>query len=128
MLVKKIKYTDYNGVEKEEEFYFNLNKAELMELEIGTVGGFGENIKKIVDSKDNAAILNTFKKLVLAAYGVKSEDGKRFIKSDKLREEFQQTEAYSELFMELATNADAASAFFNGIVPNMDELKKIAEK
>lgn len=128
MLVKKIKYTDYNGVEKEEEFYFNLNKAELMELELGTAGGFGENIKKIVDSKDNAAILNTFKKLVLAAYGVKSEDGKRFIKSDKLREEFQQTEAYSELFMELATNADAASAFFNGIVPNIEDLKKITEK
>ncbi len=128
MLVKKIKYTDYNGVEKEEDFYFNLNKAELMELEIGTEGGFGEKIKTIVDAKDNAQILNTFKKLVLMAYGVKSEDGKRFIKSDKLREEFQQTEAYSELFMELATNADAASAFINGIVPNMDELKKIAEK
>ena len=128
MLKKTIKYTDYNGVEREEDFFFNLNKTELMEMEIGTEGGLAEKIQTIVKTKDNAAIFKTFKELILKAYGVKSDDGKRFMKSDALRAEFEQTEAYSELFMELATNADAASAFINGIVPKMEELKQLASK
>ena len=129
MLKKTIKYTDYNGVEREEDFFFNLNKTELMEMEISTEGGFAEKIQTIVKTKDNAAILKTFKEIILKAYGVKSDDGKRFMKSDTLRTEFEQTEAYSELFMELATNADAASAFINGIIPkNMEELKQIVSK
>lgn len=117
MLKKTITYNDYNGVERKEDFYFNLSKAELMEMEMGTVGGFAEMIQNIVDAKDAPSIIKIFKELVLKAYGQKSPDGKRFIKSEELSEAFSQTEAYSILFMELATDDKAAAAFVNGIVP-----------
>lgn len=117
MLKKTITYTDYNGVERTEDFYFNLSKAEIMEMEMSTTGGLAEMIQRIVQAQDAPAIIKIFKDLVLKAYGQKSPDGKRFIKSDALREEFEQTEAYSNLFMELATDSDAAAAFVNGIVP-----------
>lgn len=117
MLKKTIKYTDYNGTERNEDFYFNLTKAELMEMEMGTSGGLGESIQRIVSAQDAPAIIKVFKDLVLRSYGIKSPDGKRFIKNDAIREEFEQTEAYSILFMELATDADAAAKFVNGIVP-----------
>lgn len=127
MLKKTITYTDYNGVERTENFYFNLTKAEIMEMEMGTVGGFAEMVQRIVDAKDAPTIIKVFKDLVLKAYGEKSADGKRFIKSDELRESFAQTEAYSQLFMELATDSKAASAFVNGIVPP-DVAKQAAER
>lgn len=117
MLKKTIKFTDYNGVNREEDFYFNLTKAELMEMEMSTSGGLAEMIQKIVATQDAPAIIKIFKDLVLKAYGEKSSDGRRFIKSDEIRASFEQTEAYSILFMELATDADAAAKFINGIVP-----------
>ena len=117
MLKKTIKYEDYNGVEREEDFYFNLTKAEIMEMEMTTVGGLSEMITKIVAAQDAPSIIRVFKELILKAYGEKSADGKRFIKSQELSDAFSQTEAYSQLFMELATDADAASKFINGIVP-----------
>ena len=122
MLKKTITYTDYNGVERKEDFYFNLTKAEIMEMEMSISGGLTEMINRIVAAQDAPAIVKIFKELVLKAYGVKSPDGKRFIKSDELATEFAQTEAYSQLFMELATDADAASAFVNGIVPNIEGM------
>ena len=131
MLKKTITYTDYNNNERTEDFYFNLTKAELMEMEMSTNGGLAEMINKIVASQDAPSIIKIFKELVLKAYGEKSLDGKRFIKNDDIREEFSQTEAYSQLFMELATDADAAAAFVNGIMPaglSQEEAKKaIAE-
>ena len=123
MLKKTITYTDYNKVERTEDFYFNLTKAELMEMEMGAVGGLSGMIEKIVSAKDAPAIIKVFKELVLKAYGEKSADGKRFIKSKEISDAFSQTEAYSQLFMELATDADAASKFVNGIAPNMEEKK-----
>ena len=117
MLKKTIKYTDYNGVAREEDFYFNLSKAEIMEMEMSTSGGLAETIQRIVAAQDAPAIIKIFKDLVLKAYGIKSPDGKRFIKSDDIKTEFAQTEAYSILFMELATDADAAAKFINSIVP-----------
>ena len=117
MLKKTITYTDYDGVERKEDFYFNLNKAELIEMELGTNGGLAKRIQKIVDSQDVTAIIKIFKDLVLKAYGVKSDDGKRFIKSKELSEEFAQTEAYANLFMELASNSEEATRFMNGILP-----------
>ena len=117
MLKKTINYTDYNGTERTEDFYFNLTKAEIMEMEMSTTGGLAETIQRIVAAQDAPAIIKIFKELVLTAYGVKSPDGKRFIKNDTIRDEFAQTEAYSILFMELATDADAAAKFVNGIVP-----------
>lgn len=117
MIKKTVTYTDYNGVDRTENFYFNLSEAEVMEMEMGTEGGMSESIQKIVDAKDAPAIIRVFKDLVLKAYGVKSDDGRRFIKSKELSESFSQTEAYSQIFMELATDADAATKFVNGIVP-----------
>ena len=125
MLKETIKYTDYNGVERTEDFWFHLSKAELMEWEMGTTGGLTEMIKRIVDAQDAPAIIKIFKELVLKAYGQKSPDGKRFIKSEELATEFSQTEAYSQLFMELATDADKAAAFVNGIMPS-DVVEKAA--
>lgn len=117
MLKKTITYTDYNGTERTEDFYFNLSKAEIMEMEMSTSGGLAETIQRIVAAQDAPAIIKIFKELVLKAYGQKSPDGKRFVKSDEIATAFSQTEAYSILFMELATNADAAANFVNGIVP-----------
>lgn len=117
MLKKTITYTDYNGLERTEDFYFNLSKAEIMEMEMSTTGGFAEMLQKIVAAQDAPAIIKVFKDITLKAYGEKSADGKRFIKSDELREAFSQTEAYSQLFMELATDADAASNFIKAIIP-----------
>lgn len=120
MLKKTIKYTDYDGNEREEDFYFNLSTAELMEMELSTTGGLEKYIQKIVAEKDSKKILEIFKEIIVKSYGVKSADGKRFIKNDEVREEFVQTEAYSDLFSELATNADAAADFINGIVPKKE--------
>lgn len=123
MLKKSITYTDYNGNERTEDFYFNLTKAEIMEMELSTTGGLAETINSIVQAKDTPAIIKVFKKLVLDAYGVKTPDGKGFRKSKELRDEFEWNPAYSVLFMELATDADAAAKFVNGIVP-ADMAKK----
>lgn len=117
MLTKTITYTDYNGVKRTEKFNFNLNKAELMEMQMGTTGGYTAMIEKIIETQDLPALINIFKELVLKSYGVKSDDGKRFIKKDELTEAFQQTEAYVELYMELATDAEKAAEFANGIIP-----------
>lgn len=117
MLKKRIKYIDYDGNEREEDFYFNLSKAELIELELTTEGGLEQMIQKITDTRDMPKLIELFKRLILMSYGEKSENGKRFIKSKELSDAFAQTEAYSELFMELATDDKAASEFVNGIVP-----------
>lgn len=117
MLKKRITYTDYNGEERTEDFYFNLSKAEIIEMEMGVTGGLTELIKKVMATKDVPSVMKIFKDLILKAYGEKSADGKRFIKSEELSREFSQTEAYSILFMELATNADEAAKFVNGIIP-----------
>ena len=126
MLKKTITYTDYNGNERTEDFYFNLTKAEIMEMEMSTNGGMAERLQRIVAAQDAPEIIKEFKDLILRSYGQKSLDGKRFIKNDELRDEFSQTEAYSQLFMELATNDKEAAAFINGIVPN-DVAKEISK-
>ena len=129
MLSKKIKYVDYNGVERDETFLFNLSKAELMEMELGTTGGLADMIKNIVAAQDTPSIVKIFKELVLKAYGEKSPDGKRFIKVDEkgnpLSIGFSQTEAYSNLFMELATDADAAAKFVRGIIPGDIDISDV---
>lgn len=117
MLKKTVTYVDYNGVERTEDFYFNLSKAEVTEMELSVEGGFSKMLEEIVKSNDNARILELFKEMVLKAYGEKSADGRRFIKSKELAEAFSQTEAYSEIFMELALDEKAAAAFVNGIMP-----------
>lgn len=122
MLKKTVKYVDYNGVERTEDFYFNMTKAEITEMELSVEGGFSKMLQELVASKDNVKIVQLFKEMVLKAYGEKSPDGRRFVKSKELSEAFAQTEAYSEIFMELALNEEAAAAFINGIMPaNLDK-------
>lgn len=121
MLIKPITYTDYDGVERTENFMFNLTKAELAELNLTTEGGLQAVIQKIVDSRDIPEITKWFKRIIMMAYGERSADGRRFIKSQELTEEFLQTEAYSELFIELITDEKAAAAFINGIIPQVEK-------
>lgn len=125
MIKKTMTYTDYNGNERTEDFYFNLSKAEVMEMEMSTSGGLAEMIQRVVAAQDQPAIIKIFKDLILKAYGRKSPDGRKFEKSEELAMDFAQTEAFSMLFMELATNADEASKFVNGIVP-ADMAKQVA--
>jgi hypothetical protein len=117
MLKKTVTYTDYNGVERTEDFYFNLTKAELTEMELSVDGGLSQILENIVKTKDNKELIKMFKEIVLKSYGEKSLDGKRFMKNKEITEAFSQTEAYSEIFMELASNDTAASAFVNGVLP-----------
>lgn len=117
MLKKTITCEDFNGVERTEDYYFNLTEAECLEWEMGTEGGLVEMINKIIARKDSKALIEIFKDLVLKAYGEKSADGRRFMKDDEIRKAFSQTNAYSIIFMELATNDIKAAEFVNGIVP-----------
>lgn len=120
MLKKTITYTDYNGNERKEDFYFNLNKVELVEMEAGISGGIKSLLEQIVNTQDTKRIVELFKDIILRSYGEKSLDGKKFEKfrdGRRLSDDFAQTEAYSELFMELSTNERAASDFINGVVP-----------
>lgn len=119
MLKKTITYEDFNGDTVTEDYYFHLSKAELIELEVGAGSeGLAASLQKIIDAEDGKAIIEQFKTIILAAYGKRSEDGKRFIKNQELRDEFVSTEAYSALFMNLATDTNAAIEFINGIVPS----------
>lgn len=117
MLKKTITYTDYDGVERTEDFYFNFTEAELMEWQLVTNGGLTSYVQKIVDAKDQPRLVTLFKELLLKAYGIKSDDGRRFIKSEKISEEFSQNPAYSILYMELVTDDKLAADFVNGIIP-----------
>lgn len=118
MLKKTITFTDYDGNERKEDFWFNLSKAEILEMELLTEGGMENLIDKVIASQDIPGLAKIFKELILKSYGEKSADGRRFIKNEQLTTEFTQTEAYSQLFMELASDAEAAAAFINGIIPN----------
>jgi hypothetical protein len=110
-------FADYNGASRTEDFYFNLTRAEVTEMELSVDGGLVEMINRITAAQDGKQIIALFKDIILRAYGQKSPDGRQFIKNQQLRDEFAQTEAYSDLFMELATDADAAAKFLNGIIP-----------
>lgn len=133
MFKYEIPYTDYNGVERKDTCYFNLSKAELMEMELSTQAGVEEMIRVLIATNDNAKIVQVFKDLILKSYGIKSEDGRRFIKSQELRDQFEQSEVYSEFFMRMLSNEDGLQTkFINGVisgtnVPNMEEKDAIAK-
>lgn len=125
MIKKTIKYTDYNGVERVEDYYFNLNKAELIEMEVSVEGGYSELLNRIAKSQDIKEIVNVMKTIILKSYGEKSIDGKRFVKVDKngqpLSKQFEETEAFVELYVELATNVNKAVEFVNSVIPNAEQ-------
>lgn len=128
MLKKTLTYTDFDGNERTEDFYFNLTEAEITDMQLSTEGGMYEYLKKIVDSKDQAKLIATFKEIVGKSYGEKSPDGRRFIKNKEIREAFEQTQAYSDIYMELVFDDVAASDFIKGILPSIDSLNAKVQK
>ena len=122
MYKRNITYTDYNGVERTETAYFNLSEAELTDWNFSKDGGLSEKLQRIMDSKNGAEIMKTFKQILKKSYGVKSDDGRQLKKGKKIFKEFAQTEAYNKLFMELCTNAEAAADFINHVIPSNDKL------
>ena len=128
MLKKTIKYTDYNGTERTEDFYFNLTKAEILDMEMSEAGGLTAKLNRIIESKDNRELMKHFKYIIHRAYGEKSDDGRRFVKSDDISTGFEQTEAYEELFMELFSDATKAAEFVNGIIPQGIQTSSIIDK
>lgn len=118
MIHKTVTYTDYNGNSRTETFYFHFTQAEIMEMQLSVEGGFNARVQKMIDVKDQPSIIKLVKDFVLDAFGVKSDDGRRFMKSEELRRSFEENPAYSIIFMELATDADAAAKFVNGVAPS----------
>lgn len=128
MIKKQITYTDYDGNERTESFWFALNQAELLEMNLEKNGGLSNMITRITETNDYAELSRILKDLILRSYGVKSDDGKRFVKSPAMTEEFMQTEAYSEMFTELVTDAGATSDFIQGIIPQKLAAQVMAEQ
>lgn len=134
MVKEHIPYVDYDGNPVEEDAYFNLTKAEIAEMEFSNPnGGFEAMLRNIIKEKDHTKVIPIFKQIIRKSYGVKSEDGRRFIKSEQLSDEFMQTEAYSELFVKLFSDSDALVHFMNGLVPgstpvSMEEIEAQVSK
>ena len=122
MFKKTITYTDFNGEQRTEDYYFNLSRAELTEMQMSVNGGMTEYLQQIVNSQDNKEIFAVFKEIIFKSIGEKSVDGKRFIKNDEIRSSFEQSEAYSELLVELMSDADKAADFVNALIP--DQLQE----
>lgn len=130
MIKKTITYTDFDGNEQKEDFYFNVSKTELLDMETKYEGGFAHYLEEIQKAEDVKAIMNVMKDIVSMSVGKRSEDGKRFIKNDEIRDDFLFSPAYDELFMDLFQNADTASDFIAGLLPAdlAKEVKKEAKK
>lgn len=126
MLKKTITYTDYNGIERKEDFLFNLTKTELMKWDLKTPGGLGPKLERITQKYDIPSLTSFIEDLIDNSYGIKSEDGVRFIKDEKLSTMFRQTEAYDQLFVELLSDEKKTVEFINGILPKelMEEVEK----
>lgn len=110
-------YTDYDGNERKEDFYFNFTEAELAKMELSVTGGLTTIIQRAIDAKDVPSLIKIFEDLISKSYGQKSLDGRRFIKSPEILEEFKQTEAYSQIYMRMATDEKAAAEFVNNVMP-----------
>ena len=133
MFKKTIKYTDFNGDTVTEDFFFNLTKAELLEMQLSTEGGLKEMLEKIVKAKSTPELVKMFKRIILMSYGEKTPDGKHFMKNDEIRQRFECSEPYSVLFMELATDDNAAAEFVNALLPDgfkadEEEINKIRKE
>ena len=124
MYIKEMTYKDYSGNERTEKFMFNLDQSELMEMEMDN-NGFEQYVQKIISAQNAKEIKDLFKQIILMSYGERSLDGKHFYKSEELRREFQSTRAFSDLFMLLATDTDAATEFINGIIPSDEEITPV---
>ena len=125
MLKKTFQYTDFNGNEQEETFYFNLSKSEVIEYELQERAGMSTTLQRIVEERDNQKILAHFKDLVMKSVGRKSDDGRRFVKNDEIREDFLASPAYDEMFIWLMSEPGAGAEFVNNVLPqDVDEFVK----
>lgn len=122
MIVKNIEYEDYNGNKRKEDFYFDLSKSELMEMELSQEGGMSKKLELMSQTQNVPDMVKLLKEVILKSYGVKSDDGRRFIKSEQMADDFYHSAAYSELFYELCTDAEKTAAFINGIIPKLDNV------
>ena len=133
MLKKTIKYTDWNGLEREEDFYFNLTKSEIARMQFDADGTLADRIRNIIRAKDTKEIMKIFEGIILKAYGKKSDDGRRFIKKDAngndLAIEFTESPAFDELYFELISDSEKFAAFVNALIPSdlADEVKRLQE-
>lgn len=119
MYVKTITYTDFNNVERTEDFYFNLTEAEVIEwLTTNSSATLGEVLDGMRRKNDIQGILSSTKDLIYRAYGEKSADGRRFVKTPEVKANFMETPAYSKLFMEISTDANKAVEFLNAVIPS----------
>lgn len=121
MLKKTVTYTDYNGVERTEDFNFNLTRSELMEMHLTTEGGMDKKINNIIKAKSQSELEKLFKEILLKSYGKKSPDGRLFMKNDEIRAEFEASPVYDELYMKLFTDENAAADFVNGVIPQVQQ-------
>lgn len=128
MVKETIKYIGFDDQEREEDFYFNLNKTELMEAELSVPGGLSVAFEKAMKAKNVAAVVFMFRDLLWRAYGEKTADGRGFHKSPQLTQAFVETPAYDKLFMELVTSEDKARVFLDNLMPKdlLAEAKKNA--
>lgn len=117
MLKKDITFEDLAGNKVTETHYFHLSKADLIELQLGKQGGFEEWLQRVIAAENGKELVRALKDIILMAYGVKSDDGRRFVKNGELRDEFANSEAFAELFAEVALDQDKAAEFVNGIIP-----------
>ena len=124
MYKRNIKYIDYNGTEREEDFYFNLNQLEIIEMQADAEGDLADKLMNIVKAKDGAIIMKTLKEFILKSYGEKSPDGRYFDKSEEISRRFEHTEAFNVFFMELCTDANAAAAFIQHVLPFDDKQRQ----
>lgn len=113
------KYTDFNGVEKEEDFYFHLSKADILKMELSEDGGMDQRLNKLIKTKDIKEAIKVFEGLLLMSFGIKTDDG-RFVRNEEARQAFISSAAYSEIYYELATNPEEAQKFVNNVIPKMD--------
>lgn len=117
MIKKTVTYTDFDGNERTEDFYFHLTEQELTEWELSVDGGLSGALSRVINTEDNKKLVEIFKNLLVKSYGVKTPDGRGFIKNQEVLDNFIYTQAFSDIYMELATDDKAASEFVNGVIP-----------
>lgn len=126
MFSDKITYEDFDGNTQTQEVFFNISKVEALSLETSYPGGYGDYLQKVVDTNDNHRILEVFKDIVKKSYGVKSEDGKRFVKSEEEYKKFEESPVYDEFVMKLIGDENYALDFVIGVMPSTDGVTKEA--
>lgn len=128
MVIKTMEYTDFDGNTRTEEFRFHLNQAEVIELDASIPGGMEAYLKELGAKQDVPKIMEFFKKIIMMSYGVKTPDGRRFKKSEEISKDFEQTNAYSDLLVNLITDSKRAADFINGLIATTNSDKPVIMK